>query len=205
MGKYKVSTDTYFIANPQGLIKIGRSCHVRNRLYELQCQLGEQLTLLAAMPIESEYRLHKRFAHLKIEREFNGHNSREWFRPGEELLAYIEDLKCSPATSEELKRTDQQLRGLLRYGEYYCDSCNNKIPWFYLTYPHFQERYEKFYKRGYIVCLSCYHKITIRTILADRIVRASLQRQPNFRAITGLLYELHTPAPAGAMKGANNE
>lgn len=78
---------TYFIRDAEG-IKIGRSIHPRSRMHDLQAGNGSKLELLLAVPCErlSEPEAHKKFRHLKTHRE--------WFRPEQDLLDFIEILKA---------------------------------------------------------------------------------------------------------------
>lgn len=74
----------YFIQQGEtGAIKIGFSRNVKGRLVSLQASHSEPLRLLAEAPggRRQESGLHERFHTARI--------SGEWFRPTEELLAYI--------------------------------------------------------------------------------------------------------------------
>lgn len=79
----------YFIRNSRGSIKIGSSMSVEDRLHQLETGAGERLDLLAAAPgsFGAERELHARFAGLR--------EHGEWFSPGPELLAYIEQLQLT--------------------------------------------------------------------------------------------------------------
>lgn len=75
----------YFIQQGEfGLVKIGYSKNPTHRLMVLQTAHGERLSMRACAPggKEQEHALHERFTHLRV--------AGEWFRPGEELLAYIQ-------------------------------------------------------------------------------------------------------------------
>jgi hypothetical protein len=78
---------TYFIRDAEG-IKIGRSIDPRGRMHNLQAGNGSKLKLLVAVPRAriSEPEAHKKFRHLKTHRE--------WFRPEQDLLDFIEVLKA---------------------------------------------------------------------------------------------------------------
>jgi hypothetical protein len=78
---------TYFIRDAVG-IKIGHSIHPRGRMRDLQAGNGSELTLLLAVPSDrlSESEAHQKFRHLKTHRE--------WFRPEQELLDFIDFLKA---------------------------------------------------------------------------------------------------------------
>lgn len=89
---------TYFIRDAEG-IKIGRSVSPRSRLHDLQGGNGSKLELLIAV---SEKRLteaaaHRQFAHLRTHRE--------WFRPEQDLLDFIDVLKS------EIKKPKRTCRG----------------------------------------------------------------------------------------------
>lgn len=89
---------TYFIRDAEG-IKIGRSISPRARMHDLQAGNGSRLELLVAV---SEKRLteaaaHRQFAHLRTHRE--------WFRPEQDLLDFIEALKS------EMRKPKRACRG----------------------------------------------------------------------------------------------
>jgi hypothetical protein len=73
-----------YFARRERLIKIGRSVVVRKRMSQLAT------SVLATEPgdIVREKQLHNQFAHLRA-------FGREWFHPGPELIAYINDLRVS--------------------------------------------------------------------------------------------------------------
>lgn len=74
----------YFVQQgDSGAIKIGCSKDPTKRLATLQCGHSEHLRMLTCAPgtQQQERALHDRFAHLRV--------SGEWFRPGDDLLAYI--------------------------------------------------------------------------------------------------------------------
>lgn len=74
----------YFVQQGNsGAIKIGCSKNPNQRLEHLQTAHSEPLRLLTCAPgtQQQERALHDRFAHLRV--------SGEWFRPGDDLLAYI--------------------------------------------------------------------------------------------------------------------
>ena len=79
----------YFVTDGVA-IKIGHASSPRSRLCELQVSHHVTLSLLHDMPgkLEDEYRIQQRFNHLRIRGE--------WFRPGQDLLEYIEELRKIP-------------------------------------------------------------------------------------------------------------
>lgn len=82
--RIKGKPHVYFIQQgDSGAIKIGCSKNPTQRLQGLQTGHSEPLRLLTcAMGSQAQERaLHDRFAHLRV--------SGEWFRPAEDLLAYI--------------------------------------------------------------------------------------------------------------------
>jgi Meiotically Up-regulated Gene 113 (MUG113) protein len=76
----------YFIQAESGPIKIGFTTDVRMRLAALQTATAEELTLVGIMPGDEkdEAALHARFASSRIRGE--------WFRPDEEIRAFISGL-----------------------------------------------------------------------------------------------------------------
>lgn len=78
----------YFIqAGRHGLIKIGKTKgRVKDRLAQLQTGSAEELRLLITIPGYSkrEQELHTRFRHAR--------ERGEWFRPSQELLAFIDGI-----------------------------------------------------------------------------------------------------------------
>jgi T5orf172 domain len=81
----KKPTTVYFAQQmATGLVKIGYTNNVRQRLCQLQDGGCGALTPLGTMPggREEEAELHRRFTHLL-------RRGKEWFEPAEELLAYI--------------------------------------------------------------------------------------------------------------------
>lgn len=78
----------YFIQSscPNRFIKIGTATNVRERLNGLRTGIPYRLKLLATMGGDSkeEKRLHEQFAALN----YRG----EWFRPGDKLLTFIDEL-----------------------------------------------------------------------------------------------------------------
>lgn len=81
----------YFIQehkNPKGLIKIGQSENVRERLENLQIGSPVLLQVLKVMPAEEyEARIHARFAKFWVRGE--------WFSPSKDLMDFIGDLPSS--------------------------------------------------------------------------------------------------------------
>lgn len=74
----------YFVKNTKGLIKIGSTMTVIERIKQLETGASEELTLLAQIDgsTATEAALHRRFA------EYRVHG--EWFSPGESLVTYIQ-------------------------------------------------------------------------------------------------------------------
>lgn len=81
----------YFIrAGENGPIKIGITTDVPSRLSSLQTSHAETLVVMTTTPggTALEYELHKRFAHHRLRGE--------WFAPGDDLLAFIEERRAAP-------------------------------------------------------------------------------------------------------------
>jgi hypothetical protein len=72
----------YFVRMPDGIIKIGHSGNLGQRINAL----GGELLAFKPGDRADERSHHERFAHL-LER------GREWFRPGDDLLDYINELR----------------------------------------------------------------------------------------------------------------
>lgn len=83
----RLKTLIYFIQNKETKnIKIGYSVNTLNRLSSGQSFSAEDLILLVEIEgvTKDEKALHKRFSHLRIKRE--------WFKPGQDLLEYIDEI-----------------------------------------------------------------------------------------------------------------
>lgn len=80
------SGHVYFIGSSSGFVKIGFSFHPEARLRQLQTAHVETLTLLGSVVAteDTESTLHERFSHLRVRGE--------WFRLGQEIQAFIDDL-----------------------------------------------------------------------------------------------------------------
>ncbi len=81
-------TRVYFILNPDnGLVKIGYSNHIQQRLKTLSTLSGSDLTILKLTPggKKKERELHKRLSHLRVEGEY--------FTDCDELRSVIEELR----------------------------------------------------------------------------------------------------------------
>lgn len=80
---------TYFI-RVDDAIKIGSATHFKRRLHALQTAHEKPILVLAVVPasLADEFKTHQRFAHLRIRGE--------WFRPGQDLLDFIDALKAGP-------------------------------------------------------------------------------------------------------------
>lgn len=77
----------YFLkATESGRIKIGFASNVQRRIASISTSCPEDLQLLGCCPgtMPEEQALHRKFAHLRIRRE--------WFRGEPELLAYIAEV-----------------------------------------------------------------------------------------------------------------
>lgn len=74
----------YFVKSPDGLVKIGTTGCLPSRLKQLAYKHGVEIEVLGVMDgsYPEERALHKRFADLLAK-------GKEWFRPGDELLAFI--------------------------------------------------------------------------------------------------------------------
>ncbi len=74
----------YFARQPKGYyIKIGFATDLSKR--GLETWYCEVLVAIGPVKQAAEARLHKRFGHLRVHRE--------WFEPADELLDYIEELR----------------------------------------------------------------------------------------------------------------
>jgi len=80
---------TYFVQRKDTQIKIGFSIKPRHRIMSLTVEHGP-LNVLAVVPsaVAGEFETHQKFDHL---RELG-----EWFRPGADLLQFIEEVKVAP-------------------------------------------------------------------------------------------------------------
>lgn len=175
--------DTYFVADSQGAIKIGRSYSIRERMGQFQRDRDGEITLLAIIPggdIERE--LHHRFAHLRIDGE--------WYRPEPEILEFIEGLNCKPMTLGELNKAKQRLGWGFRPYDHPCVKCGEVISRNHLLYPDFEYRYEHFYRHGKFICLLCYHRDTRLEHICDRLVWTSVTRPLDWPKIWRLQTEL---------------
>ena len=89
----------YFIQSegPDGLIKIGYTKNVFKRLQDLRNNSSYPLKLLHDVDgdVATERAMHERFIHL--------HYRGEWFRPGEDLLAFC---GIKPKREKKVKRPD---------------------------------------------------------------------------------------------------
>jgi len=77
----------YFIKAENGLIKIGTTTHLKERLKQLQRMSPVKLELIIAIEggVDKEQALHQRFEKCR--------SHGEWFFPSEELLSYIKELE----------------------------------------------------------------------------------------------------------------
>lgn len=104
----------YFIRDEDdGLIKIGTTVRLVERLKQLCNEVGGNLRVLAVMdgtyPEESD--LHRRFAHLRV----GDSVLCEWFEPGSDLVGFIveEDREWTPEDDDDVSRKPMvvQVRG----------------------------------------------------------------------------------------------
>ena len=84
--RYRKKKSTYFLHNPvTGLIKIGRSQAVRERVKSLETGSGVLLDILAVIDEDMEYELHRRFSHLRVQGE--------WFKDkNKEIATFVSGL-----------------------------------------------------------------------------------------------------------------
>lgn len=87
-----IKTYVYFIRK-HGLIKIGWTCDMETRM---KFHKPDEVLHFEPGSQKDEFAVHKRFAHLRVP-TVEGRPVREWFRPEEDLLAYIEKRKLKSA------------------------------------------------------------------------------------------------------------
>jgi hypothetical protein len=96
----------YFIQGiTGGLIKIGTTVRLTERLRTLCKEYGEELRVLAVIDgsYQKEKSLHRRFSHINIENE--------WFSPSDDLLGFIvETGREWDGTDEAQPRNDEAIR-----------------------------------------------------------------------------------------------
>src|SRR6185312_4681116 len=92
----------YFARSESGEFKIGYTTNIRERLWQLNTGRADKLTIAATEPggIERERELQARFAEYKIDRE--------WFRPGTDLVRYIDSLDVA---KRDLSKSQQVTDG----------------------------------------------------------------------------------------------
>jgi hypothetical protein len=99
---------TYFIRGPEG-IKIGKSFSPRKRKIELQPGSATELKLLVAVPATTitERSAQSKFRHLRM--------MGEWFRPEQELLDFIEELKANlrPDTGHRIRKGSPKVESVI--------------------------------------------------------------------------------------------
>lgn len=84
---------TYFLACKQAkAVKIGMTVDLDARVHTLQAGNPFRLHILLFLPFNIEKKLHKKFAHLSI--------GREWFSLSDEILAFIEGVKTGVMLAE---------------------------------------------------------------------------------------------------------
>lgn len=175
--------DTYFAADSQGAVKIGRSYNIKERLMQFQRDRGGEVTLLAMISGgDAELGLHRRFAHLKIDGE--------WYKPEPEMLEFIRGLNCNPMTLSEYKEADRRMGWDFTIHEHPCFNCGEHISWNHFLYPDFDDRYERFYRHGNFICLNCYRLDTRRSHICKHLIRASVTRPMDWPKIWRLRNEL---------------
>ncbi|WP_327582461.1 GIY-YIG nuclease family protein [Nonomuraea sp. NBC_00507] len=76
----------YFIKR-DGLIKIGWTTNIRSRMKALR---PDEVLHVQPGTQKDEAALHRAFRHLRVGTETGGRRLREWFQPGDDLVAYIE-------------------------------------------------------------------------------------------------------------------
>lgn len=110
LGGTKVGTLAmiYFIkcCCPNGFIKIGFTRGIHGRLAGLSTTSPYQMQLLRIVrgTIAEERALHRRFHHL--------HERGEWFRPGPDLVTYIDSIQDEtppPDTADDRERVERRL------------------------------------------------------------------------------------------------
>lgn len=175
--------DTYFVADSEGNIKIGRGHNIRERLMQFRRERGGEMTLLAIISDDKiELELHCKFAHLRVDGE--------WYKPEPELVGFIEGLECNPMTLSELNEAKQRLGWGFRTHEQFCTICGEHIPYNHLLYPDFDYRYEHYYRHDNFICLFCYRRDGRRAHLCERLIRASVTRPVNWPLVWHLRNEL---------------
>lgn len=86
---------TYLLACHEATaVKIGLASDVKRRIFDLQAGNPYPLELLLYLPINIEKKLHRKFKHL--------HMHREWFRLGEDILLFVEACKSGVLLAEVL-------------------------------------------------------------------------------------------------------
>lgn len=93
-----LQSHVYFVQDERtGLIKIGTSGNIRERIRNLESKYKTKLKFMGRLNgrTETEKQLHKRF--------WQYHHSGEWFTPAQELLEFIEN--HAVATLPELRPT----------------------------------------------------------------------------------------------------
>jgi hypothetical protein len=99
----------YFIrAEVMGLIKIGCAVNMHRRLSMLQSGCPDRLAIVAYVGSDDIVALER-----AMHRRFDAHREHhEWFRPGPDLLAYIEDYAYRPAKPKRPKRAEEIIRAV---------------------------------------------------------------------------------------------
>lgn len=104
---------TYLIQAASGPIKIGRTYdNPKTRLMNLQTGSAERLTLLAVLPGDKERNLHRRFAHLRIDKS-------EFFRNSAGLTKFVKSLnqgKPLPPMSSDITQATRAIKRALGLG-----------------------------------------------------------------------------------------
>ncbi len=89
----------YFAGFPTWVIKIGQSVDVKKRISALSNQFQRPVSLLKVIPggLDQEQRIHQRFKHLRLP------VMNEQFRPGPDLMEFIQGLGVRPSFKLNLK------------------------------------------------------------------------------------------------------
>jgi hypothetical protein len=112
------SVDVYFIRSEQGEIKIGSSARPLDRLKTLQTSNPQKLELIAVIKgagTKLEFELHTQFHHLRLEGE--------WFSPGADLWAFIEEVGEEPLIPESTEAVPEKCRD----GQFRCQYCGTNF------------------------------------------------------------------------------
>ena len=86
------SQDLYFLRDSKGSIKIGISKDVLNRVLELELAMNDHIEIIKVISNASKFEriLHRKFTHLRENREIQVDGYTEWFSSHIELINFIE-------------------------------------------------------------------------------------------------------------------